>query len=145
MGQHDVQARQCRQCRDAMPAQRMEQSIAERQPRIIIKNLLRRARVKKGQNIGFGGLLTRFLRGHQIEEEEVDYIPVYDPRGVGLTKTKKPEGVHGLVLSINEHNAQTGNMLSHMYHMEMLQLRMNGVSKEKLQQLIMDYPLSEHL
>ncbi|MCD7471826.1 hypothetical protein HAX54_012547 [Datura stramonium] len=40
---------------------------------VIIKDVLRRARVKKGQRFSFGGLLTRFLRGHQIDKEVVDY------------------------------------------------------------------------
>ncbi|MCD7464337.1 hypothetical protein HAX54_052531 [Datura stramonium] len=43
---------------------------------VIIKNVLKRARVKKGQSFGFGGLLTQFLCGHQIEEEEADYRPI---------------------------------------------------------------------
>ncbi|MCD9560992.1 hypothetical protein HAX54_019859 [Datura stramonium] len=71
---------------------------------VLIKNVLKRERVKKGENFVFWGLLTRFLRGNDIEEEEVDYRPAYDPRG----------------------------------------LRMNGVTEEQLQQLNIDYPLSEH-
>ncbi|MCE3052381.1 hypothetical protein HAX54_052461, partial [Datura stramonium] len=71
---------------------------------VIIKNVLKRARVKKGQNFGFGGLLTRFLRRHDIEEKEADYRLVYDPREIDVTKTKKPEGINGLVLSVNERN-----------------------------------------
>ncbi|MCE0482447.1 hypothetical protein HAX54_041237 [Datura stramonium] len=54
---------------------------------VLIKNVLKRARMKKGQNFGFGGLLTRFLRGHDIEEEEADYRPAYD-RGIDVTKMK---------------------------------------------------------
>ncbi|MCD9646824.1 hypothetical protein HAX54_037010 [Datura stramonium] len=36
------------------------------------------------------------------------------------------------------------NMLSHLYGMQMLQLKMNEVTEEQLQQLNMDHPLSEH-
>ncbi|MCE3216542.1 hypothetical protein HAX54_006842 [Datura stramonium] len=111
---------------------------------VIIKNVLKRERVKKDQSFGFEGLLTRFLRGHDIEEEEADYRPVYDPRGIDVTETKEPEGINGPVLSVNKHNTQIDNMLSHLYGMKMLQLRMNGVTEEKLQQLNMDYPLREH-
>ncbi|MCE3050451.1 hypothetical protein HAX54_047226 [Datura stramonium] len=50
---------------------------------------------KKGQNFGFGGLLTRFLCGHDIEEEEADYRTSYDPRGIDVTKMKEPEGING--------------------------------------------------
>ncbi|MCD9638488.1 hypothetical protein HAX54_022488 [Datura stramonium] len=58
-------------------------------------------------------------KGHDIEEEEADYGPDYDPRGVDVTKTKELEGING-------------------------PLRMNGVTEEHLQQLNIDYPLSEH-
>ncbi|MCD9645789.1 hypothetical protein HAX54_034990 [Datura stramonium] len=48
----------------------------------IIKDVLRRARVKKGQRFSFGCLLTRFLRGYQIEEVLVDYRPRNDLNGL---------------------------------------------------------------
>ncbi|MCD9558845.1 hypothetical protein HAX54_016472 [Datura stramonium] len=56
----------------------------------------------------------------------------------------EPVGVNGPVFSVNEHNALIDNILSHLYGMQMLQLRMNSVTEEQLQQLNMDYPLSEH-
>ncbi|MCE3051874.1 hypothetical protein HAX54_051093, partial [Datura stramonium] len=87
---------------------------------VIIKNVLGRVEVKKGQSFGCGSLLTRFLRGHEIEEEEENYKPRYEPKGIDLTKTKYTEGVHGLILSFNERNARIGNMLSHLYNMQML-------------------------
>ncbi|MCE5165769.1 hypothetical protein HAX54_012188 [Datura stramonium] len=105
---------------------------------VIIKNVLKRTRVKKG------GLLTRFLRGHDIEEEEMDYRPAYDPRGIDVTKTKEPEGIKIPVLFVNEYNARIDNMLSHLYGMSMLHPRMNGVTEEQLQQLNMDYSMIEH-
>ncbi|MCE2054921.1 hypothetical protein HAX54_041640 [Datura stramonium] len=52
--------------------------------------------------------------GHQIEEEETDYRPVYDQRGIDMTKTKELEGVYGPLLSVNECNARIDNMLSHL-------------------------------
>ncbi|MCE3049712.1 hypothetical protein HAX54_045583, partial [Datura stramonium] len=63
-------------------------------------------------------------------EEEKDYKPVYDPRGIDVSNTKEPEGIHSPGLSINERNAQIGNMLDHMYGMQMLQLRMDEVTEE---------------
>ncbi|MCE0482452.1 hypothetical protein HAX54_041242 [Datura stramonium] len=77
------------------------------------------------------------------KEEEADYRLAYDPRGIDVTKTKEPEGINGPVLSVNECNARIDNMLSHLYGMQILQLRMNGVTEEQLQQLNLDYPLSE--
>ncbi|MCE3216338.1 hypothetical protein HAX54_006158 [Datura stramonium] len=82
---------------------------------VIIKNVLKRARVKKGQNFGLGGLLTRFLHGHDIEKEEADYRPTFDPMGIDVTKTKEPRGINDPVLSINEHNARIDIMLNHLY------------------------------
>ncbi|MCD9559299.1 hypothetical protein HAX54_017173 [Datura stramonium] len=52
---------------------------------------------------------------HAIEEEEVDYRPVYDPGGIDVTKTKESEGIHDPFLSINERTARTDNISSHMY------------------------------
>ncbi|MCD7459727.1 hypothetical protein HAX54_041782 [Datura stramonium] len=54
---------------------------------VINKNVLKRERVKKGQNFGFRGLLNRFLWGHDIEEKQADYRPAYDPWGIDMTKT----------------------------------------------------------
>ncbi|MCD9638558.1 hypothetical protein HAX54_022583, partial [Datura stramonium] len=48
---------------------------------VLIKNVLKRERVKEGQNFGFGGLLTRFLRRNNIEDEEAEYRLAYGPRG----------------------------------------------------------------
>ncbi|MCD7472261.1 hypothetical protein HAX54_013290, partial [Datura stramonium] len=83
-------------------------------------------------------------RGTTLRRKEADYKPAYDLRGVDVTKTKEPEGINGPVLTVNERNARIDNMLSHLYGMQMLQLRMNGVTEEKLQQLNIDYPMSEH-
>ncbi|MCD7451734.1 hypothetical protein HAX54_013215 [Datura stramonium] len=77
--------------------------------------MLKRERVKKGQNFGFGGILTRFLRGHDIKEEKVDYRPAYDLRGIDMTKTKESKGINGPVLSVNERNARINSMLSYLY------------------------------
>ncbi|MCD7473268.1 hypothetical protein HAX54_015046 [Datura stramonium] len=49
----------------------------------------------------------------------MDYRPNYDLKGIDVTKTKDPEGIHS-------------------------PLRMNGLIEEKLLQLNMDYPFSEY-
>ncbi|MCD7450373.1 hypothetical protein HAX54_005716, partial [Datura stramonium] len=48
---------------------------------VLIKNVLKRESGKEGQNFGFGGLLTQFLWGNNIEDEEAEYRPAYGPRG----------------------------------------------------------------
>ncbi|MCE0481263.1 hypothetical protein HAX54_038881 [Datura stramonium] len=52
---------------------------------------------------------------HDIEEEEVDYRPTYDPRGIDVAKIKEIEGINSSVLFVNTRNARIGNMLSHLY------------------------------
>ncbi|MCD9644551.1 hypothetical protein HAX54_032832 [Datura stramonium] len=96
------------------------------------KDVLRMARVKKGQRFSFGGLLTQILREQQIDEAAVDYRPRYDPKGLDVTKKKELDYIHGLVLSISERNACIDNVLSYLYSMQILQLRMNGVTEEQL-------------
>ncbi|MCE3050519.1 hypothetical protein HAX54_047413 [Datura stramonium] len=56
---------------------------------VIIKDVLTRERVKKGQWFSFGGLLTGFLREQQIDEEVVDYIPRYDSKCLDVMKIKE--------------------------------------------------------
>ncbi|MCD7463942.1 hypothetical protein HAX54_051728 [Datura stramonium] len=85
---------------------------------------------------GIQELLTNMRIGH---------LHVKNLRGVTyMTNTTKLEGINGPVLSINECNARIHNMLSHLYSMQMLQLRMNVMTEELLQLLNMDYLLSEH-
>ncbi|MCE5166009.1 hypothetical protein HAX54_013994, partial [Datura stramonium] len=84
------------------------------------------------------------LGAWKVEEEEVDYKPRYDPKGLEVIKTKDPEGLYSLVLSISEKNGRTNNILSHLYGMQILKLGMSGVTQEQLQQLSIDYPLSKH-
>ncbi|MCD9642537.1 hypothetical protein HAX54_029392, partial [Datura stramonium] len=68
----------------------------------------------------------------KVEEEEVDYRPRYDPKGLHVTKTKELKGIYHPVLPISKRNACIDNVLSHLYGMQMLQLRMSGVTEEQL-------------
>ncbi|MCD7462603.1 hypothetical protein HAX54_048890 [Datura stramonium] len=76
---------------------------------VLIKNVLKRAKLR------IWGSLDPIMRGHDIEEEEADYRPTYDPRRVDVTKTKEPKGINSLFLAVNERNARIDNMLSHLY------------------------------
>ncbi|MCD7457926.1 hypothetical protein HAX54_036580, partial [Datura stramonium] len=67
-----------------------------------------------------------------VEEEEVNYRLRYDQKGLDVTKTKESKGLHGPVLSINKRNARIDNALSQLYSMQMLQLKMSGVTEELL-------------
>lgn len=48
---------------------------------------MKKACFYQGHRYGFGRLLTQFLRGHEIEVEALDYIPVLDTRLVDVTRT----------------------------------------------------------
>ncbi|MCD7468309.1 hypothetical protein HAX54_006379 [Datura stramonium] len=67
---------------------------------------------------------------NKVEEEEVNYMSRYDPKGLDVTKTKELEGLHSLGLSISEKNVHIDNVPSHLYGMQMLQVRMSGVTEE---------------
>ncbi|MCE3049786.1 hypothetical protein HAX54_045788, partial [Datura stramonium] len=101
-------------------------------------------KVNKGKGVASSSHGSKRARTpSEDEHEDVNMAPP-PLRGVDVTKTKELEGINGPVLTVNEHNARIDNMLSHLYGMKMLQLRMNGVTEEQLQQLNIDYPLSEH-
>ncbi|MCD9642791.1 hypothetical protein HAX54_029804 [Datura stramonium] len=87
---------------------------------VFINDVLKRARVKKGQRFSFAGRLIQFLRGHQIDEKVVDYRPRYDPKSIDLMKIKDPKGMHDPMLSISERHARIDNVLSHLYGMQIL-------------------------
>ncbi|MCE0480809.1 hypothetical protein HAX54_037940, partial [Datura stramonium] len=53
---------------------------------VMEKDVLRRARVKKGKRFSFGGLLAQYMRLQWIDEEVVDYRPRYDPKGLDVMK-----------------------------------------------------------
>ncbi|MCD9646985.1 hypothetical protein HAX54_037262 [Datura stramonium] len=79
-------------------------------------------------------LVFALMTGRLVEEEEVDYILRYDPKRLDATKTKESKGLDGpMLLSISQCNARIDNVLSHLYGMKMLQLRMSGVTEEPLQ------------
>ncbi|MCD7454179.1 hypothetical protein HAX54_023893 [Datura stramonium] len=89
----------------------------------------------------FALMTERPINIGQIDEEVAGYRQCYDLKGLDVTKIKDPKGIHGPVLSIIERSMCTNNILSHLYGMQMLQLRMSNVIEE---QLNTDYPLSEH-
>ncbi|MCD7458307.1 hypothetical protein HAX54_037835 [Datura stramonium] len=57
-----------------------------------------------------------------------------DPKeGLDVMKEKEPKGIYDYVLSISQCNVCIDNILSHLYGMQMLRLRMSGVIEELLQ------------
>ncbi|MCD7469827.1 hypothetical protein HAX54_009130 [Datura stramonium] len=72
---------------------------------VIMRGVLRRVRVKKGQRFSFWDLLIQFLRAQLIEEEDIDYRMRNILKRIDVMKTKDFKSQHGPVLSIIEHNA----------------------------------------
>ncbi|MCE0481509.1 hypothetical protein HAX54_039310 [Datura stramonium] len=93
-------------------------------------------KVNKGKGVAFSS------HGHKRSKRGQETL-VEDAR-LDVMKTKEPEGIHGSMLSISERNTCFDNVLSLLYGMQMLQLRISRVMKEQLQPLNMDYLLSEH-
>ncbi|MCE3050421.1 hypothetical protein HAX54_047183 [Datura stramonium] len=66
----------------------------------------------------------------RIDEEVVDYRPQYDQKGIDVMKTTEPDSLHHPGMSISKRNSHIDNVLSHLYDMQMLQLRMSEVKEE---------------
>ncbi|MCD7455697.1 hypothetical protein HAX54_029173 [Datura stramonium] len=113
-GPHDAESTPRREVYDAQQVLYRGACDAQQRPRR--EGCLEASEVKKGKRFNLGGLLNRFLRMQQVKEEEVNYKP-------------------------SEWNARIDNILSHLYRMQMLQMRMSGVTEE---QLNIDYQLSKH-
>ncbi|MCE3050563.1 hypothetical protein HAX54_047523 [Datura stramonium] len=83
-----------------------------------------------GLNFEFNALGDCNLNmGHDIEEEEADYRPAYEPWGVDVTKTKKSEGINSPILIVNKRNARIENMLSHFMSCDAPQLQLHGQAR----------------
>ncbi|MCD7448530.1 hypothetical protein HAX54_043460 [Datura stramonium] len=96
-------------------------------------------KVNKGK--GVASSIHGSKRARRPNEEEHEDVSMAPPplRRYGLCWITEKEA-----LTVNERNARIDNMLSHLYGMQMLQLRMNGVTEEQLQHLNIDYTLSKH-
>ncbi|MCE3051103.1 hypothetical protein HAX54_048914 [Datura stramonium] len=83
-------------------------------------------------------------RTKRASEEEQDDMSISSQslKCYGSVGSRSKKGVDDPVLFVNERKARIDNMLSHLYNIQMPQLRMNGVFEKYLN---MDYPMSEHL
>lgn len=67
---------------------------------VVILSKIKKVHYHHGRKYGFGGLLTRFLRGQEIEEEALYYRPVVNMRPIDMTRTKELNMAHGSVLTM---------------------------------------------
>lgn len=84
----------------------------------VIKHVMKKARNHHDRRYGFGGLLTRFLRWHGIEEEALDFNPLLEMRPVDVTKMRALDISHEHILP--ECHAQDNEIATHMYGLQML-------------------------
>lgn len=76
---------------------------------VVILSRLKKGYYHQGHKYGFGGLLTRFLRYHNVEEEEeaMDYRPVIDTCPIDITRTRGLDVAYGIVLTFLESHARS--------------------------------------
>lgn len=68
----------------------------------IIFSAMKKAHTKVGNIFGFGGLVTRFLRRHRVDEEDLDYKPEVITHPVDITTARTTFGASGLILTMLE-------------------------------------------
>lgn len=69
-----------------------------------IKSAMKKERNHQGCWYGFGRLLTRFLRIHDIEEDSLDYMTQLERRPIDLTITRAMDVSHGPILTLAENH-----------------------------------------
>lgn len=76
---------------------------------------MKKAWYHEGCWYSFGGFLTRYLRRHKVEEEELDYKPVVDVHPIDVTTARSTTIAYGPILTMSEHQAQTNEITARMY------------------------------
>lgn len=86
----------------------------------MIFSAMKKTRYHEGYRYDFGGLLTKFLRRHTVEEEELDCNSVMDAYPIDVTKARSTTGSHGPILTMSEHKAQADDITARMNGLPML-------------------------
>ena len=68
----------------------------------VIFSAMKKARTQVGRSFGFGGLLTRFLKRHRVDEEELDYKPEEITHPIDITTARSTSGASGPILTMME-------------------------------------------
>lgn len=92
----------------------------------VILSSIKKARYHQECRYRFGGLLTRFLWSHEIEEEALDYRPLVDTLPIDVTWTKGLDVARGPVLTLLERHVWDDDITTRTYGLQMLQLRVGG-------------------
>lgn len=111
---------------------------------VVILSTMKKARYYHRRRHGFDGLLTKFFRRHEIEEEALDYRPLVDTRLIDMTRTKGLDVTHGPVHTLSECHVWDDKITVCMYGLQILQLRVGGrpSTREDIRALELDYLLS---
>ncbi|KAG5582081.1 hypothetical protein H5410_052708, partial [Solanum commersonii] len=98
---------------------------------------------------GGRSFITRFLRVQGIEEEACGLTIAFHPNLMGklvdVTRTKALDTSHGHVLSSQERQARDDSVMTRMFGMAKLQLRIGGrpVTNDEMETMMERYPLTE--
>lgn len=85
----------------------------------VIFSAMRKMQFQGTHRYGFGGLLTRFLQEHGVEEEDVDYRPAVNTRPLDLSRTKGSVP-YGTTLTMPERQALNNEITTLMYELQIL-------------------------
>ncbi|KAH0655201.1 hypothetical protein KY285_030083 [Solanum tuberosum] len=116
---------------------------------VILRQNMMKFRNNMRWRLCYGGLITRFLKAHGIDEEAIELTIIFHPdltgKLVDVTCTKVLDTSHGLVLSAQERQACDDTVMARMFWMAKLQLRISGrpVTDEDMETMAERYRLTE--
>lgn len=90
--------------------------------------------------------MTRLLRGHDIEKEDLDYRPVIDTHPINMTQTRRLDVAYRPVHTFPKHYSWDDRITAHMYGLQMLQFIVGGrpTVRYKIHVVELDYLLGHH-
>lgn len=89
---------------------------------LVIISPMKKARFQQGCMYGFGGLLTRFFKGHGIEEEDLDYRLLLETRSIDVTQIWGLDISYGPMLTLLENHAWDNKIITYIYEIKIIQL-----------------------
>ncbi|KAF3654170.1 hypothetical protein FXO38_15269 [Capsicum annuum] len=89
-------------------------SSSEAMEGVVNLSSIKKIRYHQGHRYGFSVLVTRFLRNHRVEKEELHYRAVVDTCFVEVLKTKGLDSTHGPVLTMPNRYDQNDEITTHM-------------------------------
>uniref|UniRef100_M1D859 Putative plant transposon protein domain-containing protein n=1 Tax=Solanum tuberosum TaxID=4113 RepID=M1D859_SOLTU len=113
---------------------------------LVLKSIMRKARVHKGHKYAFGGLITRMCRAVGFPEKNMDYMAPLFPAPVDITRTKGPDTEFGPTFTTAERYRRDELIIARMYGLEMLRHQNGCLASTDMQLGDVErfYPLNAH-